>query len=123
MTFSSGLEVPKQTARRDLIPAKKEAGAAASPIPRTVSPSRGPPSKLAKGRPAPPAAEVVPTVSVTLERFVVRGGVPRAHPPDKAPAMEQRISFFYVFCSFVPLALVGMLLEAAVFVFSAVLQV
>lgn len=65
----------------------------------------------------------MPTFTVTLERLVVRGGVRRAHPPDKTPAMEQRISFFYVFCSFVPLALVGMLLEAAVFVFSAVLQV
>lgn len=71
----------------------------------------------------PPAVEVVPTVSVTLERLVVRGGVRRDHPPDKAANMEQRINFLFVFCSFVPLALVGMLLEAAVFVFSAVLQV
>lgn len=88
-----------------------------------MSPSRGPSGKLAKGRPFPPAAEVAaPTFSVTLERLVVRGGVRGAHP-DKSSAMEQRVSFIYVFCSFVPLALVGMLLEAAVFVFSAVLQV
>lgn len=96
--------------------------AAASPLPRKLSPSRGLAEKLAESRPAPPAAEVLPTVSVTLERLVVKGGVPRAGPRDN-PAMEQRVSFLYVFCSFVPLAVLGMLLEAAVFVFSAVLQV
>lgn len=36
---------------------------------------------------------------------------------------EERLSFVYMFCSFVPLALLGLLLEAAVFVFSAVVQV
>lgn len=36
---------------------------------------------------------------------------------------EGRMSFVYVFCSFVPLALLGLLLEAALFIFSAVVQV
>lgn len=36
---------------------------------------------------------------------------------------EERLSFVYMFCSFVPLALLGLLLEAAVFIFSAVVQV
>lgn len=35
---------------------------------------------------------------------------------------EERLSFVYMFCSFVPLALLGLLLEAAVFIFSAVVQ-
>nr|XP_045616356.1 cAMP-specific 3',5'-cyclic phosphodiesterase 4C-like isoform X2 [Procambarus clarkii] len=35
---------------------------------------------------------------------------------------EERMSFVYMFCSFVPLALLGLLLEAAVFLFSAVVQ-
>ncbi|MPC64219.1 hypothetical protein E2C01_058330 [Portunus trituberculatus] len=72
--------------------------------------------------PALPAAESMPTVSVTLERLVVRSGVRRADHQDHS-AMEHGMGFFYVFCSFVPLAVFGMLLEAAVFVVSAVLQV
>ncbi|KAG7161991.1 putative cAMP-specific 3',5'-cyclic phosphodiesterase 4C-like [Homarus americanus] len=36
---------------------------------------------------------------------------------------EERMSFVYMFYSFVPLALLGLLLEAAVFIFSAVVQV
>lgn len=53
---------------------------------------------------------------------MVRSGVHRAGPREY-PAMEQRVSFLYVFCSFVPLTVISMLLEAAVFVFSALLQV
>ena len=72
--------------------------------------------------PALPAEESMPTVSVTLERFMVRSGARRADPQDHT-AMEHGMGFLYVFCSFVPLAVLGMLLEAAVFVVSAVLQV
>ncbi|XP_066961764.1 3',5'-cyclic-AMP phosphodiesterase 4C isoform X16 [Macrobrachium rosenbergii] len=35
---------------------------------------------------------------------------------------EERLSFVYMFCSFVPLALLGLLFEAAVFMYSAVVQ-
>ena len=64
--------------------------------------------------PAHPAVESLPTVSVTLDRLVVRGS---------RNNMEQRMSFLYVFWSFVPFAVLGMLLEAVVFVYSAVVQV
>lgn len=58
-------------------------------------------------------------------RVVTCGFTVRQHRLVAAPSvvMAERMSYVYVFCSFVPLAVLGLVLEAAVFVFTAILQV